>query len=139
MTDRPPLVAAHPIQRDGAWALRVECPYCGTMHIHGGGEGSEPDLPGHRVQHCGKKAAGRLPGYELTYADAAVNWTAERLYAQDLMDGIRAQRRSEEEQEHERELARIREINEELRKFRTSDRAHKKAERLSAAAHAFVD
>jgi len=37
---------------DGVWALTViECPFCGSEHRHGGGNGDEPVF-GPRVAHC---------------------------------------------------------------------------------------
>lgn len=34
------------------WAVRVDCPFCGKVHTHSGGEGEEPEL-GFRYSHCG--------------------------------------------------------------------------------------
>ncbi len=47
---------------DGVFDLVVlKCPYCGRVHLHGGGNGEQPIL-GHRLSHCWE----RLPrDYEL--------------------------------------------------------------------------
>ncbi len=46
--------------RTGVWTLRVRCPYCRAIHIHGGGNG---DLPfyGSRAGDCY-----RTKGYVVT-------------------------------------------------------------------------
>jgi hypothetical protein len=33
------------------WLLQFWCPFCRHLHMHGGGDGPEPDLE-HRVAHC---------------------------------------------------------------------------------------
>jgi hypothetical protein len=40
--------------RKGTLLQLLACPYCGELHIHGGGEsGDDPrDHEGHRVAHC---------------------------------------------------------------------------------------
>lgn len=37
--------------RSKVWVLTIICPYCDCVHIHGGGDGSEPDY-GYRASHC---------------------------------------------------------------------------------------
>ena len=36
---------------DGVWDLLVTCPYCGDLHVHGGGSDDAPAF-GQRLSHC---------------------------------------------------------------------------------------
>jgi len=53
---------------DGVWDLIVRrCPFCGSKHLHGGGDGKEPVL-GYRCPDCNLRKV-----YELTLYDSPVN------------------------------------------------------------------
>ena len=39
--------------REGTWLFRVDCPFCGRQHRHGGGGGLGLPQFGHRVADCG--------------------------------------------------------------------------------------
>jgi len=36
---------------DGVWDLLLTCPYCGDLHLHGGGSDDAPTF-GQRLSHC---------------------------------------------------------------------------------------
>lgn len=38
---------------DNVWTVKVRCPYCGSIHKHGGGNSKKPFL-GHRSSHCAR-------------------------------------------------------------------------------------
>lgn len=42
---------------EGAWIVKVYCPFCGEVHTHGGGDGKKAQL-GPRSSHCWKGAGG---------------------------------------------------------------------------------
>lgn len=49
---RLPEVAAYVARAgDGVWDLLLACPFCGDLHLHGGGSDDEPTF-GQRLSHC---------------------------------------------------------------------------------------
>ena len=52
----------------GQRLLKIDCPYCGREHTHGGGNISNGDVTmfgGHRLSHC--KSGSKNDGYMLVF------------------------------------------------------------------------
>jgi hypothetical protein len=65
------------------WTVKIECPLCGSVHVHGAGmDGSA--APGHRVAHC---ASGSPGGYTIE-ADTRNLRLAAMLSDEDIADFI---------------------------------------------------
>jgi len=58
-----PVVTAEASWINCYWRLKIKCPHCGEVHVHGGGVGSKPS-GGHRLAHCAKKNPDN-PGYTI--------------------------------------------------------------------------
>jgi hypothetical protein len=55
-------------RHDQRWILELRCPFCGHIHVHGGGPSDHPPLLGARVPHCEADA-----DYELISIEEGVN------------------------------------------------------------------
>lgn len=79
LLDDPPLVDAEAAWVEqkrrlgqGVWTLTIRLyPYCSKKHVHGGGDGPEPEDGTHRVPHCVKPLSDPGRGYVLVVRPAA--------------------------------------------------------------------
>lgn len=98
--------------RHGVWIIRVRCGYCDRIHTHGGGEAEIPDIGGHRCAHCVLDFPADLPGYLIASETDDIDWDAEKRAAKSIVSACETEHKRREEEEHQRVLDRITEVNE---------------------------